>query len=180
MKKILSMLIISVGVLISAQDLKYEEVIKVDSTITKNELYNRARTWVKQNFNKKTSSIDVDDEVLGEISASGIIDYRKRKSYFGSACVEGPIKIKFSIYLKGGRYKYIFHSFDHKGSGGYGCRNTDYGIVTNDEKAPQPSWGKPTDKAWNDIKATIKENVELNISDLKQAMNKKHETSNNW
>ncbi|WP_077417989.1 DUF4468 domain-containing protein [Chryseobacterium sp. JV274] len=179
MKLKLSVFIIFYSFLCFSQELKYEEVVTVDST-TKEELYNRARTWVKQTFNKKNSSIDVDDERLGEISASGILDYRKQKSYFGSGCVEGPIRIKFSIFLKDGRYKYIFHSFEHKGSGGYGCRKTDYGIITTDEKAPQPSWGKPSDKAWNDIKEVLKENIELNASDLKEAMNKKHESNNNW
>ncbi|MBV8326624.1 DUF4468 domain-containing protein [Chryseobacterium sp.] len=180
MKNILSIIIICLNVSVYSQELKYEEVVEVGSTITKEELYNRARTWVRQNFNKKTSSIDVEDKSIGEISASGIIDYRNRKSYFGSGCVEGPIKIRLNIYVKEGKYKYVFHAFEHSGSGGYGCRKTDYGLITTNEKAPKPTWGEPNDKAWLDIKNVLQENILLNIKDLKEAMNKKHETSNDW
>ncbi|WP_284464840.1 DUF4468 domain-containing protein [Chryseobacterium sp.] len=180
MKKLQILSILFLSIFTFSQELKYEEVIAVDSTVTKKELYNRARTWVRQTFNKKNSSIDVEDESLGEISASGVIDYRNKKSYFGSGCVEGPIRVNLSIFIKDGKYKYSFHSFDHKGSGGYGCRKTDYGLITIDEKAPRPSWGNPSNKAWKDIKDFINENVQLNVSDLKEAMNKPHESNNNW
>ncbi|ROS17206.1 uncharacterized protein with TBP-like fold DUF4468 [Chryseobacterium nakagawai] len=180
MKNILMIGVLLFGTLLSGQELKYEEVVTVDSTATKDELYNRARNWIGSNFNKKTSSVEVEDKVLGEISASGIIEYRNKKSYFGSGCVEGPIRLTLSIYLKDGKYKYSFHTFDHQGSGGYGCRKTDYGIITTAEKAPKPTWGEPNEKAWNDLKDVIDMNVQLNIKDLKEAMNKKHETSNDW
>ncbi|GEJ44029.1 DUF4468 domain-containing protein [Chryseobacterium sp. ON_d1] len=168
------------GMLVFSQELKYEEVVKLDSTITKDELFNRARSWIGRTFNKNTSSIDIEDKKEGEITASGIIDYRNKKRYYGSGCVEGPIRLSLSIFLKDGKYKYSFHSFTHKGSGGYGCRRTDYGLITNSEKAPQPSWGEPNEKAWKDIKDFIYENVMLNVNDLKNAMNRPHATSNDW
>ncbi|WP_213279373.1 DUF4468 domain-containing protein [Chryseobacterium indologenes] len=180
MKKILFVLAIILGVLVFSQELKYEEVVHVDSTATKEELYNRARSWVRKTFNKKNSIIEVDNKASGEIIASGIVDYRKRKNYFGASCVEGPVRLTLSIYVKDGRYKYVFHSFDHKGSGGSGCRHTDYGIITLDDKAPKPSWGEPRDKAWNDIKAFISETVLLNVSDLKKAMNIQSDISKDW
>ncbi|WP_284461173.1 DUF4468 domain-containing protein [Chryseobacterium sp.] len=180
MKIITTFSMMWLSVLTYSQELKYEEVVITESTATKDELYYRARRWIGQNFNKKTSSINIDDKNIGEISASGVIDYRNKKSYFGSGCVEGPIRINLSIFLKDGKYKYSFHSFYHNGSGGYGCRKTDYGIITIAEKAPQPSWGEPSDKAWKDIKGVIEENVQLNIKDLKEAMTKKNETSKDW
>ncbi len=180
MKTILTILFCSLVITISGQELKYEEVVHVDSTATKDELYTRARSWVRNTFNKKNSIIEVDDKASGEITASGIVDYRKRKNYFGASCVEGPVRLTLSIYVKDGRYKYVFHSFDHKGSGGSGCRHTDYGIITLDDKAPKPSWGEPRDKAWNDIKAFISETVLLNVSDLKKAMNIQSDISKHW
>lgn len=179
MKRIILVLSILASGTILSQELKYEEVVVIQSA-SKDELYNRARKWVTQTFNKKYSLINVDDKKLGEISASGIIDYRNKKSYFGSGCVEGPITINFSIYLKDGKYKYSFHTFDHKGSGGYGCRKTDYGVITTSENPPKPSWGEPSAKAWNDIKYFINENVQLNIDDLKKVMNKPYESNNDW
>ncbi|MCQ9638653.1 DUF4468 domain-containing protein [Chryseobacterium sp. WG14] len=180
MTKAFTLIVMMFNLFLFSQELKYEEVVSVDSTITKQELYNRARSWIGLNFNKKTSSIDIDDKNQGEISVSGVIDYRNKKNYFGSGCVEGPIKLALSIFLKDGKYKYSFHSFNHKGSGGYGCRKTDYGVITTSEKAPQPSWGEPNDKAWKDIKSFIVENIQLNISDLKSFMNKPHESSKDW
>jgi hypothetical protein len=39
-----------------SQELKFEKVVKVDSTISKDELYNKARLWANENFNSKTIS----------------------------------------------------------------------------------------------------------------------------
>lgn len=179
MKRIILIFLVLASGTIFSQELKYEDVVNIDSA-SKDELYNRARKWVSQTFNKKYSIINVDDKELGEISASGVIDYRNKKSYFGSGCVEGPIVMNVSIYLKDGKYKYSFHTFDHKGSGGYGCKKTDYGVITTSEKAPKPSWGEPNEKAWKDIKDFINDNVLLNVNDLKIHMNIKHETNNDW
>lgn len=179
-KTIATLLLLLITAVTNAQELKYEAVVKVDSTITKEELYNRARSWVGRNFNKKKSTIDIEDKAAGELVASGLIDYRKRKSYFGASCVEGPVKLTLTIFVRDGRYKYIFHSFVHQGSKGFSCKNTDYGLMTIATKAPQPSWGNPKDIAWEDIKEFIKDSVELNVTDLKQEMSKPYETSKDW
>ncbi|MFZ4928351.1 DUF4468 domain-containing protein [Chryseobacterium sp. Mn2064] len=180
MNKLLLIIVFLISIFIHSQELKYVEVVSVDPNITKDELYNRARSWIGRNFNRKKSSVDIEDKAAGELVASGTIDYRKRKSYYGASCVEGPVKLTLSIFVKDGRYKYVFHSFVHQGSKGFSCKNTDYGLITTAEKAPQPSWGNPKDIAWEDIKEFIKDSVELNVSDLKQEMNKPSDTDNNW
>lgn len=180
MKKILSMFIIIVGVLISAQDLKYEEVIKVDSTLVKDELFNRARTWAKENFNDKNNLITIEDKDSGEVSGTCVFDYRTEKKYKGYSCVEVPIRYNFSIYVKDGRFKYVFSTFDHKGSSGNLCRAGNFGKLTITNDAPSIGKGIAFDLAWIDVKEKIRFRVDNIVSSLEKGMNKKYEGSADW
>jgi len=90
MKKIIILTIILLSICTYSQDLHFDEVVKVDSTTTKEELYNRARTWTSQVFNSKNNLIKTEDKQAGEISGIGYYDYRADKKYKGSSCVEGP------------------------------------------------------------------------------------------
>ncbi|AZA50335.1 DUF4468 domain-containing protein [Chryseobacterium carnipullorum] len=141
MKNIITILSLFLSTFLFSQDFQFEEVVKVDSTITKDELFNRARTWTSQAFSSKNNMITTEDKQAGEISGVGHYDYRADKKYKGSSCVEGPITYKFSIFVKDGRYKYVFNSFDHKGSRGNICNRIDYGRLTLAEEAPEKGRG---------------------------------------
>ncbi|WP_291880016.1 DUF4468 domain-containing protein [Chryseobacterium sp.] len=180
MKKTFTVLSILIAVVVYSQDLKYEDVVKVDSTIAKDELYNRARTWTSQVFSSKNNMVTAEDKQLGEISGVGYYDYRVDKKYKGSSCVEGSLSFKFSIFVKDGRYKYVFHSFDHKGSRGNICNRIDYGRLTLTEEAPEKGRGIAYNYGWEDVKYKTRLKVEALVSELKEAMNKKYEGSNDW
>ncbi|WP_077417987.1 DUF4468 domain-containing protein [Chryseobacterium sp. JV274] len=180
MKQILIFSFFIISSAFHGQDLKFEETIIVDSIASKSELFNRARSWVSQNFHDNNNKITVEDSNVGEISGVGLYDYRATKNYLGFSCVEGPLTYMFSIFLKDGKYKYVFHSFIHNGSGGPGCRRIDYGNLTLSEKAPAKGKMIADDYAWWDIKEKIKAKIQELASQLKIAMAKKHETSNNW
>jgi len=180
MKKIFTLFAFILTTILFSQDLQYEEVVKVDSVTTKDELYNRARTWTSQVFNSKNNLITTEDKQAGEISGIGYYDYRADKKYKGSSCVEGPLTYKFSIFLKDGRYKYLFHSFDHKGSRGNICNRIDYGRLTLTEEAPEKGRGIAYNYGWEDVKYKTKLKVEGLVAELKEAMIKKYEGSNDW
>ena len=180
MKNIFSTILLSIGVFISAQDLRFEEVIKLDSSVSKEELYNRARGWAMANYSSKNNVIFIDDKSTGEISGSGMFDYRTKVKYMGYSCVEGPIKYNFNIYVKDGRYKYVFTSFDHKGSSGNLCRAGDFGRMTISNEAPSIGKGIAFYAAWEDVKEKINANVKTIISSLETAMNKKYEGGDDW
>lgn len=172
MKKIFTGLTLLLSIFIYSQDFQFEEIVRVDSTITKEELYNRARIWANQSFKSKKTNINIEDKGNGEIAATGVIDYRTKKRFLGASCLEGPINYKMNIYVKDGMYKYQFHTFDHKGSKGTNCKRLDLGVLRYEPEN--------TDKGFIDIIEKISENIENHILTLKQSMNKKHEASKDW
>lgn len=180
MRKTFTLLTLLFSFLIFSQELKYEEVVKVDSTAKKDELFNRARTWSGQTFSGKNNLITTEDRETGEISGVGIYDYRVDKEYYGFECVEGPVSYKFSIFVKDGRYKYLFYSFSHTGSRGPSCRQVNYGPLTLMEQAPVKGKGIADDRAWVDVKEKTTAKIQSLVSELKNSMNKKYESSNEW
>ena len=172
-----SMLISSI---VFSQELNYEGVVKLDSTIAKEELYNRARTWAKVNYNSKNNYISTEDLSNGEISGVGLFDYRTRNKYKGFSCVEGPIKYNFSIFVKDGRYKYIINSFDHKGSSGNLCRAGNFGRIMENNNAPAIGKGIAFVDAWNDVKEKIQDHVKIVVLSIESGLNKKYEGNNDW
>lgn len=172
MKKIITLLTFLLFHFTFSQELKFEEVVKVDSSITKDELFKRARIWANQSFKSKKIDINIEDVDNGEIAGTGVIDYRTKKRFLGASCLEGPVNYKMNIYVKDGRYKYQFHAFNHKGSKGTNCRRLDLGVLRYE---PQN-----TDKGFVDITEKISDNIEYHIVNLKQAMNKEYEASKDW
>lgn len=174
MKKRVTLLALLFSIFIFSQEFKIEEVVKVDSLATKDELYNRARIWAKDNYKFKNNIITTEDREVGEISGVGSMDYRADKKY------KGPITYKFNIFLKEGRFKYVFHSFDHKGSRGNICNRINFGILTVVEYAPDKGRGIAYDTGWTDVKLKASEKILILSAELKAAMNKKYEGSNDW
>lgn len=176
MYKIFTLVSLFIFSFIFSQELKYEGVVKVDSTVTKDELYNRARSWYAETYKSEKDVMSITDKELGEISGNGAIRYDPQSFYFAANCARGWIMYKINIYVKQGRYKYNFHSFVHEGTrcpGGGGLVN--YGILTADEK---PRSG--ANKGWREVKELVNSRMENLIKTLSDAMNKKHETSKDW
>jgi len=180
MKKLFSIVLSGWTILSFAQNLQFEEVVKVDSSITKDELYNRARVWAKENYNSKNNLVITEDKNNGEISGVGAFDYRTDNKYRGYSCVEGSIKYNFSIFVKDGRYKYLYNLFDHKGSAGNLCRAGNFGIISSNKDAPSIGKGIAYDLALDDVKEKIALKIKALSSSIEKGMNKKYEGSNDW
>lgn len=180
MKQILVMLSLIFYISCFGQELKYEEVVTVDSSATKDELYNRARTFLAKNFKEDGEVFTIDDKNTGEITGGGKVRYYTKKIYIGALCTIGYVNFKISIYPKDGRYKYIIHSLEHEGSN---CRPNsaiNYGLLTTNDKPDKSKDVFLRKGPWQDIKEKTDLRMKVIISDLKEAMNKKHETSNYW
>lgn len=180
MKNIIILYLLLVFGISFSQEIKFEEVVKVDSTITKDELFNRARSWIAKSYNNEKYVIATEDRANGEISGNGSMNYSPGRMFFGAANAEGDIDYKINIFVKEGRYKFIFHSFRHNGSSGLGNTPISYGLLTTDETAPRPSRGGANNKAWSDIKMQASEKIKKTILSLKESMNKSYEANNNW
>ncbi len=180
-KAFLILLVMSMSTLIYSQEpLKWEEVVTVDSTVNKTELFNRARQWFSSTFKSEKDVISISDKESGEISGNAVVEYKSGRFYFGVVCVNGYVNFKINVFVKDGRYKYVFHSFDHEGSFYEGNKPISYGILTNSEIAPKPTRGGANNKAWAEIKEQTASQVIALINSLKIAMSQKSEAQNNW
>jgi hypothetical protein len=180
-KTFLILLVMIVSTLSYSQEpLKWEEVVPVDSTINKAELFNRARQWFSNTFKSEKDVISISDKEIGEISGNAVVEYNSDRFYGGVVCVNGYVNFKINVFVKDGRYKYVFHSFDHEGSFYDGNKPISYGILTNSEIAPKPTRGGANNKAWAEIKDQTTTQVNALINSLKTAMSKKSEAQDNW
>lgn len=71
MKKTITLFALLLSILAFSQELQFEEVVKLDSTIKKEELYNRLRIWANQSFKSKKTDINIEDKENGEIAGAG-------------------------------------------------------------------------------------------------------------
>ena len=179
-KKIFITLALLISSLFFSQELKYEEVVQVDSTITKQELYNRARDWVAKSLKDDGEVFTIEDVNDGEITGGGKLRYYTKRIYVGALCTIGYVNFKINLYVKDGRYKYVIHSLVHEGTNCRPKSAINYGLLTTNDKPDKTNDVFLRKGPWNDIKEKTDEKVKLLISDLKQAMNKPHESNNNW
>lgn len=180
MKKLTSVFILLISSILFSQDFQFEDVVKVDSTTTKDELFNRARTWIGKTYNNEKFVIATEDRNNGELSGNGVMNYNPGRIFFGRDVVKGEINYKINIYVKDGRYKYVFHSFRHTGQSIGMNKPINYGIITGSADAPKPSRGTASNAAWKDIKEVSEFKIKKIIESLKEAMNKKYEASKEW
>jgi hypothetical protein len=84
----------------------YSQVIKLDSTFTKDILYANAKRWFVATYKSANDVIQLDDKESGEITGKGVfaIDYFTRKPF---------ISHTVTILVKNGRYKYTITNFSY-------------------------------------------------------------------
>lgn len=175
MRKILFLLVLTLNLFAYGQEIQFEDVVKIDSTVSKEELYNRARSWLAKTYKSEKDVMSIEDRSSGEISGNGAIKYNPQSLFFGVDCARGFISYKINIYVKEGRYKYKLHSFVHEGTRCPGGSIISYGLLTNSEK---PSRGAKI--GWNETKQLAKADAIKTIESLKQSMNTQYESSNDW
>lgn len=177
--KILNPILLLVPITICGQQqppLNYTVVVQVDS-VTKLELYNRAKMCIVDAFLKANSVIQIDDKEQGLIVAKAVITYTP-SIFFGNDLAEGIISFAIKLYLKDGRYKYEVTDFKHE----------KFGLITDDEEYPYPRgkglMNQPKNwynRVWNDIKYEIISTVAPFISSLTEGMTKPTEINkNDW
>ncbi|GAB4199695.1 MAG: DUF4468 domain-containing protein [Bacteroidia bacterium] len=162
-------------VVFGQEPLAYTEVVQVDS-VSKNELYNRAKVWFATTYNSVNDVLQIDNKEEGMLIGKAIMKYEPNV-FTGSEQTKGNIKYTIKIFVKDGRYKYEITDFIHDPYGNqYG--KSSMGLITTDKECPNP---KPmakgwSNKVWNDIKSQIEDNVTSLINSLKQGMSKRPES----
>jgi hypothetical protein len=90
----------------------YQDVVKIDST-TKQQLYQKTRSWILENLKSADNIIDLDDKQQNTLNASGVLLLDKQ--YFGpfgaTSYANAKLSFKVSFQFKEGRFKYTFSNF---------------------------------------------------------------------
>lgn len=152
----------------------YAEIVSVDSTISKNELYSRGREWFAKAYKSSTDVIQMDDKESGKIVGKALMQvYHKA---LGSNYKSGYINYTISLYFKDGRYKYEVTNFHHTGQYvGDGNSIPDYGPCEDMINTTRKTMGISYQKTFNYYLTQMDENVKGLIADLKATMSKKAE-----
>lgn len=151
--------------------LTYTEVVKVDS-ISKHELYNRAKIWFATEYNNASNVLQIDDRDAGQIIGKAVIIYNPTV-YSRSEQTKGAIKYTIKIFVKAGRFKYEITDFIHDPYGNhYGKYSV--GLITTSDECPNP---KPMAKNWsNKIWQDCKDQIEYNMTNLITSLKKEMTT----
>lgn len=155
-------------------------VIKVDSTISKEALFQKSRQWFSESFVSAKGVIDNEDKAEGVIYGKGRIKMAKD--------VDGDVKFTVEIRCKNGKIKYTLSNFYHEGAciiNAYGTCATgvlhdiNLGPLTQSEITYSYAvTGRKKEKFWNSIRSQTKKTtyniiVSLNESLKKEVINDK-------
>jgi hypothetical protein len=176
----------------------FTEVVSVDNSTNKQELYSRAREWFVKSFKSSKSVIEFEDKETGKIIGRGTFsaiteesmndnEFIKNKGLVSKELRErkskgevGSISFLISIYVKDGRYKYEITDLIHKGItttvAGYTVTQPDGGDLSNIDPTCGYSQLMPTIR-WKNIKANSFLTIESLIKDLKSTMAVKDKTN---
>jgi hypothetical protein len=149
----------------------YSDVIMVDSSVTKNELFSRAREWFAKTYNSSTDVVQMEDKENGKLVGKALTQvYHKA---MGSNYPSGHINYTISLYFKDGRYKYEITNFHHTGQLVSGGRIPDYGVCEDMINTTHKTMGFSNQKTYNYYLTQLDENITTLIVSLKNTMNVK-------
>jgi hypothetical protein len=149
-------------------------VINVDSTISKDVLYQKSRQWFSESFVSANAVIDNADKDAGIIYGKGNIPLSKD--------VDGRVVFIIEIRCKNGKVKYTISNFKHENAciiNTFGnCTPGAWGGILNYGALTQPeapySYGKSgrkADKFWNSVKDQTKSRTFNMVQSFKTTMN---------
>lgn len=153
----------------SSGKITYSEVVAMKDSVSKSELFVRAKTCFVNLFKNSKEVIQNEDKENGIIAGKGNI--RVNASALGTEVAGGHINFTLTIAVKKGRYKYTFTDFAHEGNG---INLPSGGDLEN---------GKPKNwktKIWDSFLSQTDNEVKNMISSIKLEMNKTSPQNDNW
>lgn len=168
-------LLLSLGLTTQSQTLEYEEVFSVDSNITKDELFNRARSWFVDYYKDANEVLQVSDKESGELIGAAIYKY---SFLVGGGRMAMTIDYRVSVKMKEGRYKVsIYNLYNSKSSNNGSTPYNGIGEITENHKENK-RWLNP--KRYGKMTMSIRAYVEVIYQSLFAAMSKPIEKEEDW
>jgi hypothetical protein len=150
-------------------------IIIVDSSITKDQLYSQLQDWIANTFNSAKSVIQISDKDLGKIVGNGCVPVNQHPNVFiGGLYMIGYGYFTINVQCKNGKYKYTINNLYFENQ-----YNTSGKIPLQQEKSGQGM--NIPQKQWDKIKNDAKIQIYSTIESLKLSMNKvKSEKKDSW
>ena len=146
---------------------EFKGVITLDSSLTKDVLYERAREWFSKNVRSSKDAIDYSDKQEGKILGSFFIETPLTGGM--GQWTESAVRFKAAIYIKDGRYKYELSDFNHID---LNLRNyPDAGGNLSNEKPVCGNMGLMK-KHWKVIKEITENKIDRMLLSLNESMKK--------
>jgi hypothetical protein len=143
------------------------DIVRVES-VSKEDLYNRAKIWFARNFKSSKDVIQLEDRELGKIIGKGNIPY-EASAFWPGTNFSGYFEFMLTIEIKDGRYRYFVEDLKHV-SYKNGCSG---GNLSQEKPLGSTFLGTaPNKKGWQKIKNDGYESVSLLIKSLTEEMNK--------
>lgn len=144
--------------------ISYSGIVKINGTTL--QLYQKAKTWLNNTFNDSKEVIQIDDKELGQISIRAIMPVNCTYHALGTRTYKNDIDFQLAIYIKEGKYKYVFSN--------YSCSEMQWGFTSSIDAPPHRTMGKKlANEVWTSTKEGIDSRTNALIESLKDFMNKK-------
>lgn len=136
-----------------------------DTTLSKNDLYERGKYWVSETLTSSENIIVLADKDNGAIKGNHKFKYvNNGVGGVNGSYASGYISYSFQLWFKDGKCKYEFTNFSHRGYNG----PWSYGLV-DDGPCRKMGWKSYLE----DIKITIDSEVPNLVNSLNKRLNQK-------
>ena len=153
------------------------QVVEV-SSFSKDALFERSHAWAIDLCMSKEFELQQTDKELGYCYVTGSIHYEASEIVNNNHRISGPIYFKLKIYIREGRFKYVFYDFFHEG-GDIG-NELSYGLLCEGDELINPSMKRPNMGVWVDIQHAARSGAWEIIDELTSAMLSPTEFEKDW
>jgi hypothetical protein len=167
MNKLITLVLVFITTVSFSQESRtnwtFSEVVEVPNT-TKDELYNRGRSWFAKAFKSSNDVLQMQDKEAGKLIGKGVVMIHSNCTVCGMSGIhptyEGPVSFTIEMSYKDNKFKYDLTGFTHK------AKNSG-GSLTNEK--PDCGGMVMSKKAWDSIKSQVESDVVAMIESLKKA-----------
>ena len=149
----------------------YSGVVSLDSNLSSNELFKRAKAWFVKEYNSSKDVIQDADQETHSITGKALMT--AHMTVMGSTSDWGHVKYTVSISCKDGRYRYSISDFYHE-IGSY----PGLGTIDNNSKSSNVGY---REKDYKRVVNEVNDYSNALVSSIKDFMSKKlSSASNDW
>lgn len=145
--------------------IKFTDIVYLDSTSSKQDLFLRAREWFAKTFKSSNYVTQMEDKEAGILIGKGSLEIFLK--VLGSSTGGNYFNFTISLYFKDGRYKYDFTDFTY--SNGISFNDTPAEYLYN---AKENDYPRLTKNGNREVFSQLRTKMDLIVTDLRVTMSK--------